>query len=231
MREHVSEQGVAGNVEGHAEAHVAGALVQLAVEMAFFCWGRGRCGIGLFCLLLFLSFGTRPAGVTRVGDVELGKHVAWRQHHARHVGRVPSAQHQPPIERVRPQGVHDPRQLVHALAYVVCFRVDVFRAEMPPLEAVHGAEIADLALREAEVVEELARAVAVPDLDALRGESVRGGVAGDEPEELGDDGFGEDAFCGQEREDGRARAVEGEFEGSWGEDGVGPCAGSAGSLR
>jgi hypothetical protein len=94
------------------------------------------------------------------------------------------------------------------------------------LEAVHGAEVADLALGQAQVVEELARAVAVPDLDALRGERVRGGVARDEPEELGDDGFGEDALGGEQGEDRGAVAVEGEFEGAWRKDGVGACAGA-----
>jgi hypothetical protein len=99
------------------------------------------------------------------------------------------------------------------------------------LEAVHGAEVADLALGQAQVVEELARAVAVPDLDALRGERVRGGVARDEPEELGDDGFGEDALGGEEREDRGAVAVEGELEGARREDGVGACAGAGSRVR
>ena len=127
--------------------------------------------------------------------------------------------------------MHDARELVDALARVVGLGVDVGGAEMPPLEAVHWAQVAHLAVREAQVVEELARAVAVPDLDALRGECVRGCVARDEPEELGDDGFGEDAFCGEEREDGCAAAVEGEFERARGEDGVGACAGSGGIAR
>lgn len=62
----------------------------------------------------------------------------------------------------------------------------------------------------------------------MGGEGLGGGVARDEPEELGDDGFGEDAFCGEEREDRGAGAVEGEFEGARGEDGVGAGAGAGG---
>ena len=34
VRQHVRQQRVAGDVEGHAQAHVAGALVELAVEVA-----------------------------------------------------------------------------------------------------------------------------------------------------------------------------------------------------
>ena len=43
-------------------------------------------------------------------------------------------------------------------------------------------------------VEKGARAVAVPDLDALPGQRDRRGAARDEPEELGYDGLGEDAL-------------------------------------
>lgn len=57
-------------------------------------------------------------------------------------------------------------ELVDALACVVRLCVDVFRAKVSPLEAIDGAEIADFAVGEADAVEELAGAVAVPDLDA-----------------------------------------------------------------
>lgn len=67
---------------------------------------------------------------------------------------------------------------------------------MSPLEAVHGTEIADFTVGEANAVEVGAGAVAVPDLDAGGGEGEGGGVAGDEPEEFVDDGAGEDAFGG-----------------------------------
>ena len=162
----------------------------------------------------------------RVGDVELSEHVARGEDHLGHVGWVPGAEDQAPVGRVCAERVDDARELVDALAGVVGCGVDVGRAKVPPLEAVNGAEVAGGAVGEAERVEELARAVAVPDFYALGGEGLRGSVAGDEPEELGDDGFGEDAFCGEEREDRGAGAVEGEFEWARGEDGVGACAGA-----
>lgn len=57
-------------------------------------------------------------------------------------------------------------QLVDALARVIRLGIDVLGAKVPPLKPVNGAQVADLAVRQTQVVEELARAVAVPDLDA-----------------------------------------------------------------
>ena len=75
---------------------------------------------------------------------------------------------------------------------------------MPPLKAIDRPQIALLPLRQAEGVEVGAGGVAVPDFDVL-GLQRRGvGVATDEPEELGDDGAEEDAFGGEEGEDGGA---------------------------
>ena len=92
-------------------------------------------------------------------------------------------------------------ELVHALAGVVGACILVIGAEVAPLEPVYGPEIAFFTVGEADAVEEGATAVAVPDLDPLGREGVGGGVAGDEPEEFGDDGAEEDAFGGQEGED------------------------------
>lgn len=79
---------------------------------------------------------------------------------------------------------------------------------------------------EAHAVEELAGAVAVPDLDADVAEGGGGGVALDEPEELGDDGAEEDSLGGEQGEDGAAVVVEIEFEAGRGEDGQGAGAGA-----
>lgn len=67
---------------------------------------------------------------------------------------------------------------------------------MSPLEAVHGAQVADFPVRETDFVEVFARAVAVPDFDPRFAEGYGGGRAGDEPEEFGEDGAQEDAFGG-----------------------------------
>jgi hypothetical protein len=78
---------------------------------------------------------------------------------------------------------------------------------------------------QAELVEELARPVAVPDLDALLAERERRCVALDEPEELEDDGAVEDSFRREEGQDGTAVVVEFELEAG-SEDGyrAGACA-------
>jgi hypothetical protein len=158
VRNHVGEQGVAGNVEGHAQAHVAGALVQLAVQVAL-----------RLCLSITIA-GSVCRGRPRVRDVKLGKHVARRQGHLLDVGRVPGAQDDAAVVGVVAQLVDDLGELVDALARVVGARVRVLGAKVPPLEAVDGAQVAHLAVRQAGPVEELARPVAVPDLDARLGQ-------------------------------------------------------------
>ncbi len=103
--------------------------------------------------------------------------MAWWEDHLRQVGRVPGAEDEAAVVRVGAEGVDDAGQLVDALAGVVGLGVDVGGAEVAPLEAVDGPEVAGLTVCQTQVVEELARAVAVPDLDALRGEGLGGGVA------------------------------------------------------
>lgn len=152
VREHVRQQCVAGDVERNAEAHVARALVQLAVQVT----------LGL----LVLTRRRRP----RVRHVELRKHVARRQRHDLEVLGVPRAHDDAPVVGVRPQLVHHVGQLVDALTRVVRARVDVLGAKVPPLEPVHGAQVAHGAVGQAHAVQELARAVAVPDFDPLLAE-------------------------------------------------------------
>ena len=55
--------------------------------------------------------------------------------------------------------------------------VDVLRAEVAPLESVDGAEVALLAVPEADRVQELPRTVAVPNAD-LRGSTEVVGYGG-----------------------------------------------------
>ncbi len=47
LGDHVREQGVAGDVEGHAQEYVGAALVQLAAEFCFFAWVLRWCYIKL----------------------------------------------------------------------------------------------------------------------------------------------------------------------------------------
>ena len=58
-----------------------------------------------------------------------------------------------------------------------------------------------------EHVEEGAGTIAVPDFDSLSGERGGGGRGGDEPEELKENGFGEDPLCGKQWEDGGVGVV------------------------
>lgn len=159
-----------------------------------------------------------------VGDVELGKHVAGWEDHLFQIGGIPGGKDQTTIVWVGAQLVNNLGELVDSLACVVRLGVDILGAKVPPLEAVHRTEVADLAVVEAEVVEELARAIAIPNLDAGLAEAVGGCVALDEPEELGDNGASKDALGGKEGKDRDAVVVEGEFEGSRSKDGICACA-------
>lgn len=179
--------------------------------------------LGLGLGVVILSSGVR--------DVKLGKHVARWEDHLLQICGVPGGKNQTAIVWVGAQLVNNLSELVNSLACVVRLGVDVLGAKMPPLEAVHGAEVADLAVVETEAVKEFARAVAVPDLDAGLAEARGGCVSLDEPEELGDNGTSKDALGGEEGEDWGAVIVEGELEGSRGKDGVCACTGSMNAVR
>lgn len=181
--------------------------------------------LGLILLCRFL--GSLSPSSSGIGNVELGKHVTGWQSHALKILWVPGAEDHSAVVGSVAQLVDDFGQLVDALAGVVCLGIDILGAKVPPLKAVDGAQVADVTVGEANAVEELAGAVAVPDLDADVAEGGGGGVALDEPEELGDDGAEEDSLGGEQGEDGAAVVVELEFE-AWGcEDGQGTGAGAA----
>eukprot|EP00411_Alexandrium_monilatum_P097620 CAMPEP_0175802222 /NCGR_PEP_ID=MMETSP0097-20121207/87931_1 /TAXON_ID=311494 /ORGANISM="Alexandrium monilatum, Strain CCMP3105" /LENGTH=525 /DNA_ID=CAMNT_0017113555 /DNA_START=193 /DNA_END=1767 /DNA_ORIENTATION=- len=169
LRHHARQQGVGGDVEGHAQAHVAGPLVH-------------------------------EAGQLPVGHVELAEHVAGRQRHEAQVRRVPGGQQDPSVGGVLLDLPDALRQLVDALPCVVLVHVHVLRAEVPPLEAVDGPQVALLAVGETPPVQEFAGAVGVPDLHPPLGQVLRVRVPPDEPEKLLDDSAPEGALRGQQGE-------------------------------
>jgi hypothetical protein len=57
-------------------------------------------------------------------------------------------------------------KLVNALASIIGFGIHIFGAKVSPLETVDGAKIALFTVRQTYTVEELARAISIPDLDA-----------------------------------------------------------------
>ena len=102
-----------------------------------------------------------------VANIKLDHHVARRQRHQVEVRRVPCGHDDAAAVRVGLDLVDDLAELVDALALVVGVHVDILGAEMPPLEAVHRAQVADLAVVQASLVQELARGVGVPDPDVF----------------------------------------------------------------
>ena len=126
--------------------------------------------------------------------------MAGGQGHLREGGRVPRREHDPPRLRVVFDLGDHVRELVDALPGVVRRGGRVAGAEVAPLEAVHGPEVADGAVLEPRGVEEGPRPVAVPDLDSLGRQLVGVGGAAHEPEELLDDAAPEHALGRQQRE-------------------------------
>mmetsp|Transcript_25276 Transcript_25276/g.61324 ORF Transcript_25276/g.61324 Transcript_25276/m.61324 type:complete len:261 (-) Transcript_25276:620-1402(-) len=132
------EQRVAGDVEGHAQAHVARPLVHLAAKLA-------------------------PVRV----DVELAEHVAWGESHDPEVGRVPGAEQDPTVVGVGLDCVNDLGQLIHPLSGIVGVHVSILCAKVSPLEPVDRTEVPLLPVAQPKVGEKLLAAVAVPDVDVL----------------------------------------------------------------
>ena len=211
MRENMRQQRITRDIERDSQAHIAAALVEAAAQPAF------------------------PPGFGSLAHIELRKHVAGWQDHQWQVGGVPRADNDAPVPGVLGDLSDGLGELVGAGTGVrdgVSGGVGrardaaVGRSKVPPLEPVHGAEVARRPRVKAEGVEIRARTVGVPDLDAGCGKGEGGGTAGDEPEELGDHGTVEDAFGGEERE---GVVAEGEAEGGRREKGDGAGAG-AGDL-
>mmetsp|Transcript_17418 Transcript_17418/g.53327 ORF Transcript_17418/g.53327 Transcript_17418/m.53327 type:complete len:293 (-) Transcript_17418:581-1459(-) len=169
LRDHVDEQCVGRDVKRHAEAHIAGALVEKAGELP-------------------------------VGHIELRHHVARRQCHLVQVARVPGREDVASALRVGLEVVDDAGELVDAVPGVVRVHVAVLRAKVAPLETVDRTKVAHLAVLEAALIQELARAVAVPDVHVLRRELVGVGATLDEPEELLGEAAPEHALRREQRE-------------------------------
>jgi len=141
--------------------------------------------------------------------------------------RVPGAHDDASVCGVVFDLVNDLCKLIDSLTHIVRVTVLVLGAKVSPLESIDGAEIADLAMTEADLVQILARAIALPDVDALLGEVESVGVALDEPEQLLDDGTVKDALG---REEGKDVVLEGEAHGRGGKDRTGTGAGAVSAV-
>lgn len=94
-----------------------------------------------------------PPPRIRKGDVKLGEDVARRQGHVLQIGDIPGREDDAAIVGIVSQFPHNLLELIDALAGVIGVTVGIFGAEVAPLEAVDGAEIAFFAVWEAEFVE------------------------------------------------------------------------------
>jgi hypothetical protein len=113
---------------------------------------------------------------------------------------VPGSEDDAPVVWLGLDLLHHLFELVHPLSGVVGVHVLVARAKVAPLEAVHRAEVALLAVAQSALVKELSRAIAVPDVDVLVLQSARAGIARHEPQELLRNASPEDSLGGEQRQ-------------------------------
>ena len=60
-------------------------------------------------------------------------------------------------------------QLVNTFPRIILFTIDIFRAKMPPLEAIYGAKISLPSMSQTPTLQKCFGAIPIPDLDALLG--------------------------------------------------------------
>ena len=101
---------------------------------------------------------------------------------------------------VLPQQAQHLHELVGPLAVVLRGAASVRRAAVPPVEAVHAADVADVVVPQPAAVQEVAARVALPDLDALVRQRLGVGLAAAEPQQLFDHRLGRHELAGDQRE-------------------------------
>lgn len=99
--------------------------------------------------------------------VELTKHVTGRKRHIVQVCRIPSRHDDTSIFWIVFNFVNAFCQLVHTLPRVVGMHIHVVRPKVTPLKAIDWTEVAHLTMLQAAGVQELARAVAVPNVNVF----------------------------------------------------------------
>ncbi len=142
VRKHVCQQRVAGDVERHTQAHVAGALVEDAREVAL---RLALCFLAIFAIVVLPECSLAPDRI-RETNIKLRKHMAGRESHEFQVRDVPGAQDDSPIVGVGFEFAHNLSDLVDPFVRVVGVAVFVRSTEMPPLETIDRAEVAFLAV-------------------------------------------------------------------------------------
>ena len=124
IRHDMRQQRVRSDIKGNPEAHVTGPLVQRTRK---------------------LVFGT---------DVELEEHMTGRKSHLVEVHWVPGRDQHSSGIRVSPQLLEHIVDLVDSFVPVVGVMCMVFRAEVPPLEAVDWSQVTGFSMEEAARVKE-----------------------------------------------------------------------------
>ena len=169
LGQHAGQERVGRDVEGDAEAHVAGSLIHLAAQ----------------------------SGLLVASNIELCKDVARRQRHIFESRRVPGRHDDSSALRLVLNRLNNLRELVHALIRVVIVHGLVGGAKVPPLESVNGPQVPLLTVLQSDFVEEFSGSISVPNLDFLVAQLLGVGLAVDEPEQLLSDSSPKDVLGGQ----------------------------------
>lgn len=123
MCNHVGQKCIAGDVEGHPEAHITRALVQLARQLAVTHVELAQSVAG------WQSHAWQVCGRDSTRFQTHISTVGPRSHLSCITFGVPGTHEYPPVVWIRVDGVNDLLQLVHALSFIICQRSVTFEYE------------------------------------------------------------------------------------------------------
>ena len=167
--EHASEQGIGSDVEGDAEAHVAGSLVHLATQSR----------------LLVTS------------DIELSQNMARWQSHVLKSRRIPSCHYDSSACWVLLYGIDHLSQLINTHTSIARMHGLILGAKVSPLESVNGTKVPFFSFFEANLIQKLSGSISIPDSDLFIAQDFGIRLPIDKPKELLSQSPPKDVFGGQ----------------------------------
>ena len=103
--------------------------------------------------------------------------MTWRQSHFVQVGWIPSTHDDTTVLGIVLNLFNAFGKLVDALTRVVSVHVDILGAKVSPLKSVDWSQVTNLTMRQAPLVEKLARTISIPDMNILGSKIIAIGVS------------------------------------------------------
>mmetsp|Transcript_16655 Transcript_16655/g.26417 ORF Transcript_16655/g.26417 Transcript_16655/m.26417 type:complete len:240 (-) Transcript_16655:216-935(-) len=136
-----------------------------------------------------------------IRHIELHKHMARRQRHLIQIARIPRTHHNPARVGIVLDLLDAVHQLIHSLAIILIVHTSILRAKVSPLESINRSQVAFFIVRQTAIVQKLARAVSVPNMDAFVLQFLSRRGATHEPQQFLRYASPKHLLCGQQRED------------------------------